>query len=173
MEISVSGQAAALGGAFLLGMAVGLIYDLIRIPRAYIHIPLLGEALDLLFWLVVTAAIFLYAITAGDGEVRIFMAAALFGGALVYFLVLSPWIRRFSGLIMSAVFAVWRFIIFPLVKLFGVLKKLKEILKNSFSSFRKRYRMKQIPAEEEAAAKHVVTGKGRRRKWQKRKRQDS
>ncbi len=169
MEISLTGQAAALGGALLLGMAVGLAYDLIRIPRAYIRVPLLGEVLDLFFWLAVTAALFLYAIHSGNGEVRIFMAAALFGGAVVYFLLFSPWIRRFSALMAAAAVAVWRFITFPVRRAAAAIKKLKEKLKNSFSSWYKRYRMKQIPGKEEAAAEHGETGKGRRRKWHKQK----
>lgn len=170
MEISVSGQAAAFGGALLLGMAVGLAYDLIRIPRAYIHVPLLGEVLDLCFWLVVTAALFLFAIHNGNGEVRIFMAAALFCGALIYFLLLSPYVRRFSALIAAAVAAVWRILAFPVLKSAAAIKKLKEKLKNSFSSVHKRYKMKLIPGKEEAAAECGETGAGRRRKWRKRKR---
>jgi len=173
VEISISAQAAAFGGAILIGMAVGLGYDLIRIPRAYIHIPLLGEALDLLFWLLVTVVLFLYAMTAGDGEVRIFMAIALFGGAVFYFLVLSPWIRRFSALMVSAVTAIWRFITFPLVQVARVFKKMLEILKNIFSSCSKWYKIKRIPGEEEAAAGRERIGKRGRHRWRKPKRQDS
>jgi len=126
VEISVSGQAAALAGAFALGVGVGLAYDLIRIPRAYVRIPLLDTVLDFLFWLAVTAALFLYAINAGNGEVRIFMVAALFGGALFYFLLFSPWIRAFSQMIITAVAAVWHFITFPLIQAANAIKKLKE-----------------------------------------------
>ena len=172
MEISVSVQAAAFGGALLLGMAVGLVYDLIRIPRAYIRIPLLGEVLDLLFWAAVTAALFLYAIASGNGEVRIYMAAALFCGAVVYFLLFSPWVRKFSALIAALAASVWRTVTFPVLKAAAAIKKLKEKLKNSFSSWRKRYKIKQIPGKEEAAAGLGETGRGRRRKWRRQKKQD-
>jgi spore cortex biosynthesis protein YabQ len=173
VDISVSNQAAALLGALVMGVAVGLVYDLIRIPRAYIRIPLLGAVLDLLFWLAVTAALFLYAIYAGGGEVRIYMAAALFGGALGYFLLISPWVRRFSGVLAAGAATLGRWIAFPIRKLASAIKKLKEKLKNSFSSYRKRYKMKQIPGKAEAAAMRDARRQGRRRKWQKQKRQDS
>ncbi len=170
MEISVSGQAATLGGALLLGMAVGLCYDIIRIPRAYLRLPLLGGALDLLFWLIVTATLFLYATAAGGGEVRIFMAAALFGGTLLYFLVFSPWLRKFIDLVAAAVAAVWRFLTFPLIKLASFLKIFKEKLKNTFSSCLKRYRMNVIP-ENAKTNDPDKTEKGRRRRlWRKPKR---
>ena len=56
MGIVLLDQARALAGALALGMAVGLVYDLIRIPRA--RIPLLGGVLDFLFWVAATAALF-------------------------------------------------------------------------------------------------------------------
>ena len=67
MEISVSGQAAFLGGALVLGAAVGLLYDFFRILRVRVPLPLLGGILDLLFWLAVTAALFVYAVCASNG----------------------------------------------------------------------------------------------------------
>ena len=57
-------------GALGLGVAVGVLYDIFRILRVRLRLPLLGGILDLLFWLVVTAALFLYTVTAGSGEVR-------------------------------------------------------------------------------------------------------
>ncbi len=160
MEISVAGQAGVFGGALLLGMAVGLAYDLLRIPRACLPIRLLGGVLDALFWVAVTAALFVYAVTAGGGEVRIFMAAALFGGAVLYFRVFSPWVRRLTGLIVRAVRVLWRGITLPFVRTAAVLKKFKEKIKNSFSSYRKRYKIKQISGEEEAAARRKADGEG-------------
>lgn len=68
MEISVAGQAAALTGAIALGLGVGLLYDLLRLLRCRLRLPLLGPALDLLFWAAVTIALFLYVIAATGGR---------------------------------------------------------------------------------------------------------
>lgn len=173
MDISVSGQAAALAGALLLGFLIGLAYDLLRIPRAYIRIPLLGETLDLLFWLAATAALFFYAVYAGNGEVRIYMALALMGGATVYFLALSHWVRALSGLMVAAVTAVVKIMLLPFVKAAEVLKKIQRKFKNSFSSRWKRYKMRQISGDEEVKPQGKRKERGRRRWWQARKRQDS
>ena len=45
--------------------------------------------LDLLFWLVVTVALFVYTTTAGSGEVRLYIVAAVLLGAAAYFWLLS------------------------------------------------------------------------------------
>ena len=52
-------QAASLGWAVLLGVAVGLLYDVLRILRVRLKLRLLGAALDFLFWLPVTAEPFI------------------------------------------------------------------------------------------------------------------
>ena len=66
-------------GALGLGVAVGVLYDIFRILRVRLRLPLLGGILDLLFWLVVTAALFLYTVTAGSGEVRGYLVLAVLG----------------------------------------------------------------------------------------------
>ena len=49
MEISVAGQAFSLAAALVLGALVGVLYDLFRVLRVRVRLPLLGGALDLLF----------------------------------------------------------------------------------------------------------------------------
>ena len=52
MTISVAQQAAALAQAAALGLAVGLLYDLFRVLRVRVALPLLGAVLDLSFWII-------------------------------------------------------------------------------------------------------------------------
>jgi hypothetical protein len=160
VEISVYNQAAVFFGALCLGFAIGLSYDLIRIPRAYIPIPFLGAVLDLLFWLFATAAFFIYAIIAGGGELRIFIAAALFTGAVLYFFLLSPWIRKFSDLMARGAAALWNFMTFPAVHTAIIVKKIIGKLKNSFSSARKRYKIHRIVGETGNGAQQRTAGTG-------------
>ena len=60
MTVSVTDQALFFAGALVMGAAVGLLYDAFRILRVRVRLPLLGGVLDLLFWLVVTVALFVY-----------------------------------------------------------------------------------------------------------------
>ena len=58
MTVDIAAQQAALLQAAVLGLAAGLLYDLFRILRCRVRLPLLGPALDLLFWLVLTGVLF-------------------------------------------------------------------------------------------------------------------
>ena len=71
--------------AVLLGLAAGVLYDLFRILRVRVRLPLLGPVLDLLFWLTLTVTLFLWSQWAWGGPVRLYGAAFLFlgGGGLL------------------------------------------------------------------------------------------
>ena len=49
MTVDIAAQQAALLQAAVLGLAAGLLYDLFRILRCRVRLPLLGPALDLLW----------------------------------------------------------------------------------------------------------------------------
>ena len=85
MTVDVAAQGAALVQAVLLGLAAGVLYDLFRILRVRVRLPLLGPALDLLFWLTLTVTLFLWSQWAWGGPVRLYGAAFLFlgGGGLL------------------------------------------------------------------------------------------
>ena len=92
MTVDVAAQGAALAQAVLLGAIAGVLYDLFRILRVRVRLPLLGPALDLTFWLVLTAALFLWSQWAWGGPVRLYGAAFLFLGGAAYFWLLSRWV---------------------------------------------------------------------------------
>ena len=80
MGIDLWDQALTFAGAAILGMGAGLVYDLMRVLRRRLRLPLLGPVLDFLFWLLLTAALFVYAVATG-GRLRIFMVIAVGLGA--------------------------------------------------------------------------------------------
>lgn len=91
MTISVAQQAAALAQAAALGLAVGLLYDLFRVLRVRVALPLLGAVLDLSFWIIVTVALFVWSQQAWRGEIRLYGIFFLFGGGVLYFWLISTW----------------------------------------------------------------------------------
>lgn len=99
MTISVAQQAAALAQAAALGLAVGLLYDLFRVLRVRVALPLLGAVLDLSFWIIVTVALFVWSQQAWRGEIRLYGIFFLFGGGVLYFWLISTWMlkRLFFG----------------------------------------------------------------------------
>ena len=72
MTVDVAAQGAALVQAVLLGLGAGALYDLFRILRVRVRLPLLGPALDLLFWLTLTVTLFLWSQWAWGGPVRLY-----------------------------------------------------------------------------------------------------
>ena len=94
MSIDPAAQARALALCLTAGVLLGLFYDLLRLVRLAAVPRLLAGLLDLLFWLAAAGLLFSCALALGDGRVRLYMAAGLFLGAALYFLLLSPGLRR-------------------------------------------------------------------------------
>lgn len=103
MSVSVTGQAYCLLGALALGLATGLFYDLLRCIRRCFRSMALAILLDLLFWCVVTAVIFLWSVAAGDGKVQLTPCAALFLGGVLYFRFLSTRVMRVLLLLLRGI----------------------------------------------------------------------
>ena len=60
MTIDTVQQGQALCQALALGALFGLLYDLFRILRVRVKLPVVGPLLDLVFWLVATGTLFLW-----------------------------------------------------------------------------------------------------------------
>lgn len=82
-------QLLQLLGALILGLALGLVYDLLRPPRRRLG-RLAAALLDLLFALLSGAAVFLYAMGALEGRLGLWELAASALGFLLYLHMLSP-----------------------------------------------------------------------------------
>ena len=162
MSISPEGQALSLVGALVVGLAFGLLYDLIRPFR--LRAPSWGEFfLDLFYWFIVIIVVFLCAPILSNGHVRIFMMAAHFLGAVIYFKLLSRPIRWFTTLVdhlFSRLIALltWPFrrlkqiLAAPLLKIFFYLKK---SIKKIFSFLPRWFTIDEIPKKAASAARQV------------------
>lgn len=87
-------QAEALGLAVLLGICAGLLYDLLRPPRWRLRAAA-AFALDALYCFLCGAALFLFAMSRGDGRLGIGALAAAWTGFLAYHRLLSPLLLPF------------------------------------------------------------------------------
>jgi hypothetical protein len=88
MGVEVSQQVFSLTGALLLGLGLGMVYDLLRLSRR--RHPATELLLDLLFWLLATVSLFLWSLWTGKGVVRIYIALAMAGGGWLWFATFSP-----------------------------------------------------------------------------------
>lgn len=91
MEISLALQTVVFLKAVLLGAALGLSYDVLRALRRTLRAGVGATALcDSLFWLLAVCALFVFVLTAAQGEGRGYiLLGGAFGGSL-YFLTCSP-----------------------------------------------------------------------------------
>ena len=147
MTISVEQQAAAVVQAVCLGLLVGLIYDLMRIMRVRLKIPFLSSVLDFLFWVSVTMVLFLWSQVAWGGEIRLYGAAFLFLGGVLYFWGLSIWVLKVGYLGADFLTLIWRILTLPWMCIKTTGKKMKKIAKKTFHSGVKWYRINQITGE--------------------------
>ena len=110
MHVDIAGQAVVFGQGFLLGAALGLLYDGMRTLRRSIRLAALAFVLDLLFWLAAVAALFALTLLRDSGEVHLYhMLAFLLGGGL-YFVTLSRLVLPVLLWLAGIVRAVWSFL---------------------------------------------------------------
>lgn len=89
METSLARQGLSLLTALAMGMGLGLLYDLLRPPRRRLR-PVPAALLDGLFALASGAAVFVFAMGAGEGRLGLWELTAALLGALLYLHALSP-----------------------------------------------------------------------------------
>ena len=153
MTVDVAAQGAALIQAVLLGLAAGVLYDLFRILRVRVRLPLLGPALDLLFWLMLTGTLFLWSQWAWGGPVRLYGVVFLFFGGVLYFLLFSRWMLWIGYRLADLISAILKILALPLTALGRLQKKIKKLAKNIFLFAEKWYRINQITQEMESTAR--------------------
>ena len=116
-----------------LGMCLGLLYDLLGALRR-LGGKLWGGILDAVFCLTAAVSV-LFFVLAGDGELRIFIALGVLGGAVLFWCLLSG--------ILRPVWAFWLdLILLPIRLIQKFLKKCGQIGKKVFSFCRKWFTMK-------------------------------
>ena len=157
MSADIAAQLAALWQGAALGAAMGLLYDLFRVLRRRVRVPLLGPALDLIFWCAATAALFLWSQWAWGGVVRLYGAAFCLMGGGAYFLLFSPWVLRLGWLCADLAALFWRILTIPLRLALRLLKKCKELFISLFL-FRRFDRFGLLPLNPVEPQAEVMNG---------------
>ncbi len=122
LELVVADQVKVFAYAWLLGAALGLCYELFRIPRQAFRMPAWVVFLqDLLYVLLWALATFLFQMTFSKGQVRLYILVGEFLGWVLYYFTLGALLFRLSGAIIAGIRAVLHVvfgkILFPLVRL--------------------------------------------------------
>lgn len=97
MILSLQGQAQLFLLTVILGGALGLVYDCLRVFRHIIpHKRLWVQLEDGIFWLAAIFFVFAVMLGANAGEIRFFAILGMFGGMGLYFLTLSHLVLAIS-----------------------------------------------------------------------------
>lgn len=89
-ETIVSQQVISFVTTVLLGILIGLAYDVLRVIRFLFHPSRrILFFYDLLFWVLMTGTVFFILLVSSWGEVRAYVFIGLGSGALFYYLLLS------------------------------------------------------------------------------------
>ena len=91
MAFQISDQLRSFGLAILLGLAAGVVYDLLRTVR--LRFPSFTGVLDLLYCLTAGGALSLFVLRQADGQFRGFILLGAAGGSVVFFMLFSAFLR--------------------------------------------------------------------------------
>lgn len=129
----VSEQLIVFLRSIALGAVLGVVYDLLGALRR-LGGRLWGGVLDAVFCLAAAGSVFLF-VMAGDGEMRMFIALGVLGGAVLFWCLLGSLLRP-----------VWIFwldmALWPIAVFQNILKKFGQKLKKVFSFLKKRFTIK-------------------------------
>lgn len=134
MSVDIARQLGGLCQAVLLGGALGLVYDALRLARRLLPRRGVAAALDLLFWGIATAALFVFSHRAWDGQIRWYGAVFCTFGGTAYFWGISPAVMRVSLWLTGVLGRILSILTLPLRRGGVALKRFVKIIKNSFLS---------------------------------------
>lgn len=101
---AIGHEALVLGISILVGAALFLLYDFLRILRRIIpHGSLWIGMEDIIYWLIYTGVVFVMLYRENDGMVRGFAIGGLAFGMLLYFGLLSRFVVRINVMIFGTV----------------------------------------------------------------------
>ncbi|WP_286146772.1 spore cortex biosynthesis protein YabQ [Neopoerus faecalis] len=135
MEIQITEQLRSFLLAILLGMAVGVVYDLMRAVR--LRHPRLTAVLDLGCCLFAAGGLFLFLMRQTDGQLRGYILLGAVGGAVSYFSAASAALRPVWDFWLDRAGELYRLLSLPVRWGMRGCKKIAEAAKNLFYFWKK------------------------------------
>ncbi|MDP4109074.1 MAG: spore cortex biosynthesis protein YabQ [Bacillota bacterium] len=130
MEISIAEQTVVFLKAILLGAALAVVYDLIRVRRVHSRAKRIKTAAyDFLFCVISAVSLFFFVVFASNGEARGYIALGAIMGAALYFMTLSRFILTAGFTLAGLCSKITGFIKKIFIKFFKTIKKYFNFLK--------------------------------------------
>jgi len=128
MEMVVMEDIASFGVSILMGLFIGVLFDLYRTFR-YFSKPkkILSYIEDLLFWIIIVLIFFMLLVKTTNGILRGFIFIGFFCGGMLYMLLLSKFLLSvfimIFKLILEAISEIIKIIVYPFSKSIALSKK--------------------------------------------------
>jgi len=128
MEIDTLAEILSFGSSIIIGVCIGILFDLYRSFR-YSSKPkrILSYIEDLIFWIIVVIIFFMLLVKTTDGILRGFVFIGCFSGGLLYMLLLSKYFLSVFILIFKLIFGIIseiiRILIYPFLRITSFTKK--------------------------------------------------
>ena len=165
MELPVSQQGVQLLLSAALGAGLGVVYSLLRALRLWARRGAVTAASDAAFWLLTGAALFLFGLLPGRGELRLFMLAGAAAGASVWLLLAGRAVTKACVRLLETFAHAGRRALRPVRRTCGrASDRTKKLLKKLFKNVWKWFTINQIgarriAAQEEGAEFEAQAGK--------------
>ena len=138
MENYVSEQLVSFLRAGVLGLTGGMVYDLLRAVRQRGRSArLVTHLMDVVYVLSALLVVFLFALRQGQGELRLYMLAAIILGFCLYFTVFCDIFRPLWRFWADILASLLRFAVLPAVFVLRCGKKFQIYIKKLFHFWRK------------------------------------
>jgi spore cortex biosynthesis protein YabQ len=142
MKLSLSSQLIQFLSSFLIGLPLGLLYDILRVVYHRIGRRFLSGLLDFLFVLVCFVTVCWFAMTMADGQLRMYNLASTGLGGLMYALLFSKYVRRAGRFIIDVFLYFVHVVVWPVWGTFALGKNFYKKTKKLFLYEQKSVRMK-------------------------------
>ena len=100
---SIQNEMMLFGSAVLLGAALMLLYDVIRICRRILPRGIILVSIeDVIYWIVFGVAVFILLYRENDGAVRGFIVGGIAAGLFLYYQLLGRWLMKWMGILIRS-----------------------------------------------------------------------
>lgn len=100
---SIQNEMMLFGSAVLLGAALMLLYDVIRICRRILPRGIILVSIeDVIYWIVFGVAVFILLYQENDGAVRGFIVGGIAAGLFLYYQLLGRWLMKWMGILIRS-----------------------------------------------------------------------
>lgn len=100
---SIQNEMMLFGSAVLLGAALMLLYDVIRICRRILPRGIILVSIeDVIYWIVFGIAVFILLYRENDGAVRGFIVGGIAVGLFLYYQLLGRWLMKWMGILIRS-----------------------------------------------------------------------